>query len=193
MGLTNKQRVFIEEYLRTWNATQSAIRAGYSEKTAYSIGQRLLKDVEIKGLIDEEIATRAMGADEVLQRIADIARGDITDLMDVTTSGFNIALLADDKEKKPQSKLIKKIKQKVITRMGKSEDSEDTETIETEIELYSQLEALKVLAQKHGLLKNITEVTGKDGERLLPDDRYDRAVSSLADAIRESLSGKGTE
>jgi len=190
---TTKQRVFIEEYLRTWNATQSAISAGYSKKTAYSSGQRLLKDVEIKRLIDEEIATRAMGADEVLQRLADIARGDITDLMDITTSGFNIELLGEGQEKKPQSKLIKKIKQKVITRMGKTEDSEDTETIETEIELYNQLEALKLLGQKHGLFKNITELTGKDGEKLLPDDRYDLAISSLANAIRESLSGKGTE
>jgi phage terminase small subunit len=168
MGLTNKQRVFIEEYLRTWNATQSAISAGYSDKTAYSSGQRLLKDVEVKQMIYEELEQRSMGADEVLQRLADIARGDITELMDITTSGFNIQLLGDDKDKKPQSKLIKKIKQKVITRMGKTEDSEDTETIETEIELYSQIEALKLLGQKHGLFKNITEVTGKDGEALPP-------------------------
>jgi hypothetical protein len=153
----------------------------------------LLTQADIKEQITAEISERAMGADEVLQRIADIARGDITDLMDITTSGFNIQLLGDDKDKKPQSKLIKKIKQKVITRMGKTEDSEDTETIETEIELYSQIEALRLLAQKHGLLKNITEVTGKDGEKLLPDDRYDRAISSLSDAIRESVSGKGTE
>jgi phage terminase small subunit len=193
MGLTNKQRVFIEEYLRTWNATQSAISAGYSPHAARAIGCKLLTQADIKEQITAEISERAMGADEVLQRIADIARGDITDLMDITTSGFNIQLLGDDKDKKPQSKLIKKIKQKVITRMGKTEDSEDTETIETEIELYSQIEALRLLAQKHGLLKNITEVTGKDGEKLLPDDRYDRAISSLSDAIRESVSGKGTE
>jgi phage terminase small subunit len=168
MGLTNKQRVFIEEYLRTWNATQSAISAGYSPHTARAIGCKLLTQVDIKEQITAEISERAMGADEVLQRLADIARGDITELMDITTSGFNIQLLGDDKDKKPQSKLIKKIKQKVITRMGKTEDSEDTETIETEIELYSQIEALKLLGQKHGLFKNITEVTGKDGEALPP-------------------------
>ena len=46
--MTEKRKRFAEEYLFDFNATQAAIRAGYSERTAYSIGQRLLKDVEVK-------------------------------------------------------------------------------------------------------------------------------------------------
>lgn len=46
-GLTAQQRLFVAEYLKDNNATQAAIPAGYSEKTAYSIGQLLLKKVEI--------------------------------------------------------------------------------------------------------------------------------------------------
>lgn len=46
--LNDKQRTFIEEYVKDKNATQAALRAGYSEKTAYSQGQRLLKKAEIK-------------------------------------------------------------------------------------------------------------------------------------------------
>jgi len=45
--LTGKQARFVEEYLIDLNATSAAIKAGYSEKTAYSIGQRLLKNVDI--------------------------------------------------------------------------------------------------------------------------------------------------
>lgn len=60
-----RQELFCEEYLKDMNATQAAIRAGYSEKTAYSQGQRLLKNVEIKNKLqgirekiqDENIAT----------------------------------------------------------------------------------------------------------------------------------------
>lgn len=52
-GLTDKQLRFIDEYLIDCNATQAAIRAGYSEKTSYSIGQRLLKNVEVHTRIDE--------------------------------------------------------------------------------------------------------------------------------------------
>jgi len=49
--MTEKQEHFVCEYLKTGNATKAAIRAGYSEKTAYSIGQRLLNNVEIRTLI----------------------------------------------------------------------------------------------------------------------------------------------
>ena len=49
-----KQEMFVNEYLIDYNATKAAIRAGYSEKTAYSIGQRLLKNVEVKKSIKEQ-------------------------------------------------------------------------------------------------------------------------------------------
>lgn len=52
-GLTEKQKRFCEEYLIDLNATQAAIRAGYSEATAYSQGQRLLKNVEVQALLSE--------------------------------------------------------------------------------------------------------------------------------------------
>ncbi|MDY7025909.1 MAG: terminase small subunit [Pseudomonadota bacterium] len=54
-NLTNKQLIFVKEYLANgWNATQAAIKAGYSEKTAYSQGQRLLKHVEIKKELEKQ-------------------------------------------------------------------------------------------------------------------------------------------
>ena len=49
-----KQEMFVNEYLIDYNATQAAIRAGYSERTAYSIGQRLLKNVEVENSIKEQ-------------------------------------------------------------------------------------------------------------------------------------------
>ena len=48
LPMTAKQKRFCNEYLIDCNATQAAIRAGYSAKTAYSVGQRLLKNVEGK-------------------------------------------------------------------------------------------------------------------------------------------------
>ena len=52
-GLNDGQELFCHEYIKDQNATQAAIRAGYSEKTAYSQGQRLLKKVEAAALIAE--------------------------------------------------------------------------------------------------------------------------------------------
>lgn len=57
--LTDKQTAFVREYLVDLNATQAAIRAGYSERTAYSVGQRLLKKVEIQRAVAAAQAKRA--------------------------------------------------------------------------------------------------------------------------------------
>lgn len=52
--MNKRQEKFVTEYMIDLNATQAAIRAGYSEKTAYSQGQRLLKKVEIKKALEFE-------------------------------------------------------------------------------------------------------------------------------------------
>jgi len=51
--MTPKNLKFISEYTKDFNATQAAIRAGYSPKTAYSIGQELLKKPEIQAAMKE--------------------------------------------------------------------------------------------------------------------------------------------
>ena len=71
MALNDRKRRFVKEYLIDLNATQAAIRAGYSEKTAYSQGQRLLKDVEINGLIQKEQQKRAETLDITKDRIVE--------------------------------------------------------------------------------------------------------------------------
>ena len=54
MALTPKQARFVAEYRVDLNATQAAIRAGYSEQTAYAQGSRLLKHVEVAAAIDSK-------------------------------------------------------------------------------------------------------------------------------------------
>ena len=77
MALGEKQGRFAEEYVIDMNATQAAIRAGYSEKTAYSQGQRLLKHVEVKAAIQEATEKRSIRTqitqDRVLQEYARLA------------------------------------------------------------------------------------------------------------------------
>ncbi len=74
--LTPKQQMFVKEYQIDRNATQAAIRAGYSEKTAYSIGQENLNKPEIAEALDkqtQEIADKIdISAQDVLQSIKDI-------------------------------------------------------------------------------------------------------------------------
>lgn len=81
MDLTEKQKRFCHEYIIDLNATQSAIRAGYSLKTAGSIGERILKNVEIQSQIkilmkDREKRTN-LTADKVINEISKVCFVDI--------------------------------------------------------------------------------------------------------------------
>ena len=78
--LTAKQQRFCDEYLIDLNATQAAIRAGYSKKTAYSIGIENLRKPEIKKYIDDRMAAKKSkliaDQDEVLKYLTSVLRGE---------------------------------------------------------------------------------------------------------------------
>lgn len=100
MALNDKQRRFAEEYLIDLNATQAAIRAEYSEKTAYSQGQRLLKNDEVQALVQELMAARAkrteITADNVLAELAKHAFLDPKSFFDDSGNLKNIHEIPDE-------------------------------------------------------------------------------------------------
>lgn len=79
-AVTPKQKRFCDEYLIDTNATQAAIRAGYSEKTAYAIGNENLSKPDIRAYIDERLAemqSKAIAdANEVMQYLTSVLRGE---------------------------------------------------------------------------------------------------------------------
>lgn len=106
-GLTEKKARFVVEYLKDFNATQAAIRAGYSEKTAGSAGWRLLKDVAIQRAIapkrEEAVIERAeainrmvLSAERTRLEIARIAYFDPRKLFDKNGRPLAITELDDD-------------------------------------------------------------------------------------------------
>lgn len=99
MSLTPKQQRFVDEYLVDLNATQAAIRAGYSEKTASVIAAENLSKPNIAQSIQEAMKKRGqrtgVTADRVLLEIERLAMFDPVDLIDVK-SIEDIALLPED-------------------------------------------------------------------------------------------------
>lgn len=89
--LKDKQQAFVDEYIVDFNATQAAIRAGYSKKTAGSMGGENLKKPEIQQAIAIAIEERTkrvqVDADYVLKRLVDI---DQMDIMDILTDDLGI-------------------------------------------------------------------------------------------------------
>src|SRR5690242_5329316 len=80
MPLNDRQARFVAEYLVDLNATQAAIRAGYSARPAYSAGERLLRNVEVAAAIAEGRAARSrrteVTQDRVVLELARVAFGD---------------------------------------------------------------------------------------------------------------------
>ena len=137
MALNDRQRRFVEEYVIDGNATQAAIRAGYSAKTAYSIGSRLLKNVEVLKAKEQLLDDATMSAKEALYRLNQHATGNI---------GNFVGLEEHEIKDHPLRHLIKKIKIKTVTRVvekhkDRPDETEEEKTID--LELYDAQSALK--------------------------------------------------
>lgn len=82
IALTDKQKRFCDEYLIDLNATQAALRAGYSKKTAKQIGQQNLTKLDLKNYIDKRMKEKeselVANQDEVLKYLTAVLRGETT-------------------------------------------------------------------------------------------------------------------
>lgn len=89
MKLTEKQKKFCDEYIKLGNAKEAAIKAGYSPKTAKSMGAENLTKPDLKKYIDERMeqlaSERIMSAQEAVELLSSIARAEITERVVVST------------------------------------------------------------------------------------------------------------
>ncbi|MDM7493124.1 terminase small subunit [Lentilactobacillus kefiri] len=110
--LTPKQRKFVDEYIKLGNATQAAINAGYSKRTAKSIGQENLTKPDLKAFIDQRMAEieshRIMDAQEALQLLTRIARGEEKETVVVSTQ-FDIDTIEKEADLKTRIAAAKEI------------------------------------------------------------------------------------
>lgn len=88
--LTEKERIFADEYIKTTNATQSAIKAGYAENSASVTGSRLLRKAKVRQYIDAVMNERSKNAiataDEVLQYLSRVMNGEEKDAFGLDVS-----------------------------------------------------------------------------------------------------------
>ncbi|MEE9382869.1 MAG: terminase small subunit [Nannocystaceae bacterium] len=91
-GLTPKQAAFVKEYLVDLNATQAAIRAGYSEKTAQPHSARLVSKVIVSEAIAEGLKARServeITADQVLRELVKLGFSNMEDFASVNEKGM---------------------------------------------------------------------------------------------------------
>lgn len=155
MALSLKKRAFINEYfLCNFNGTEAYKRAyGVTDDNAAAASaSRLLRDVKIKQEIETRFAERAMSANEVIDRLSQIARADFGDYMD-DEGRVDIKKLKTAKK----THLVKRIKQRTLTTPSADGDA-PTLAHDLDVEFYSAHEALRDLAKKHALFTEKSRV-----------------------------------
>lgn len=131
--LSRKHQKFVNEYLVRWNGTRAymAVYPKAQYESAMVGASELLRNPKIAEVIAARIQESQMSADEALKLQTDIARGDITDLL--TPLG---SIDLDFIREKGLGRLIKKVKVRTITKIGKGEKDDDMEIHDTELEMY---------------------------------------------------------
>lgn len=148
MALTAKQERFINEYLIDLNATQAAIRAGYSPRTANEQGSQLLANISIRAHIDKAIAEQSkrtgINADRVIKELARIAlinADDVINMRDATVK---------EGAERDNTAAIASVKVKYF----------DGEVSEREIKLADKIKALELLGKHLGMFTDKLDITG---------------------------------
>lgn len=166
MALSPKHKVFIDAYIKTWNVTD-AYCAAYpksSREAARANGARLIANDSIAEEIAERITERSMGQHEVLDRLAEQARGSMGDFARVNDEGQPYFDLAAAQQARKLG-LIKKLKVKTRAFQETYLDPEAAEfakrdVTETnfEFELYDAQAALTLIGRHHGIFKDKVEI-----------------------------------
>lgn len=166
-GLTPKQRIFILEYLRTFNATQAAIAAGYSKNTAYAIGWENLRKPEIQAAIKraKEQFTEELGLDikRIIAEWMKIAFADMGDYVNFGNRDFprqnkkgEPLLDEDGKQLTGTQNFVNLVNAGEVDTSIISEVKEGKEGFG--VKLYNKIEALKQLEKYSGYMDEETRL-----------------------------------
>ena len=147
MALRDKQKKFVHEYLKCFNATKAAELAGYnaSNGSLRAIGSENLTKPNIKAEIDRFFEESAMSAKEVLWRLSEQGRANMADFAHVTS--------ADDLQD-VNGELIKKFERTITA------DSLGRIHEKIKIELYDGQKALELIGKHHKVFTEKHEVSG---------------------------------
>jgi phage terminase small subunit len=164
--LAPKQARFVEEYLVDSNATQAAIRAGYSKKTAEQIGHKLVKKSLVAAAIAKAKAKRSerleITADMLVRELWIIGHSDIKDYVSIDEGG---AIVAKMFEEMPEgaSRALEMIEENRTIK--ESADGKDSNILNSKIrfKMHSKLGAIELISKLLGFMKDKVEHTGKDG------------------------------
>ena len=171
--LTDRQARFVKEYLVDLNATQAAIRAGYSKKTAAQQAERLLRNVEVQAAVtaakQERSERTGIDADDVLSRLHNLASANILDYLSFGPEGV---VLKDSGELSEAAALC-------IAEVSEHANAQGAKTVR--FKLTDKLAATNSLARHLGLFDD------RPVKLSLPDTTTPDGVDAASSAILQAV------
>lgn len=161
MALSAKRRAFIEQYLRDFNGTQAAIRAGYSERSARVSACKILARPEVQAEIQRRLAELKMGTDEVLLRLTEQARAEYAGYLN-DDGTVDLQRMLDD----GKAHLVRGTK---WDRQGN-----------LVVEFYDAQAALVQIGRAHGMFIDKTALTDPSGENPYVGLSDDELIAAIA-------------
>lgn len=170
-----KQARFVAEYLIDLNSTQAAIRAGYSAKTAYQIGSRLLRNVEVAKAVEAAQAKLAAGlgvtVEKIVAELAKLGFSNMQDYMKVGPDG-QPHLHFGDLTRDQAAALNEVTVEEVVTNLGDDEDGNPrfAPVRKVKFKLADKRASLVDLGKHLGMFKDDVKVSGSMNITISPDD-----------------------
>lgn len=160
--LSPKQKLFVDEYLIDLNATQAAIRAGYSKKTAGWIGNQLLVKTHIAQAVQKAMEKRScrteITQDRVLQELAKLGFANMADYMSIGAGGAPV--LDFSKLTRDQAAALVEVTVEDFVD-GRGEDARDVRRVK--FKLADKRAALVDMGKHLGMFIERKEVSGPGG------------------------------
>jgi len=149
--LSPRRQRFVEEYQKDHNGGQAAIRAGYSEATAYSQASRLLRNDKVFSAIREAEEARGERLGVDVDRVVDeLAKVGFATMHDVAKwDEYGVHFLHSDDIPDEAAATIKTVKS--VTTTTRDENGEDTTKVTREVTLHDKLRALELLGKRFGM------------------------------------------
>ncbi len=174
--LAPKEKLFVDEYLKHFNATQAVKEAGYKVKHPREKGSQLLAKGNIQAYVAEKMAKREerthITQDMVLKEIAKVAFANIGDVMEWNSYGITL---------KSSEELTRNQKAAICSMKERKTEGEGFSNTSLEVKFHDKIKALELAAKHLGLLDGSGRETGEE-------NRFSHTDSILS--IAEEIAGQ---
>lgn len=171
--LTDKQQKFIQEYIKDWNATQAAIRAGYSKGTAKQMGSENLSklDTEITAAKEKIAKQNDVQIADIVNELKLIAFSDVADFIDINEDSGSVRVKPVSEIGENKTRIIHSVSEDRVIKEN-SDGTQVTVYDKFKFKLHDKLKALELLGKYKSMFTDNVNLKADGHVRLIVSNDY---------------------